>query len=116
MFDQPFDDSDRLKPCPFCGGDAMFTVEEREGHPDFGGHSAMCGSCGAGVGYVFACMDDPKPLLMELWNKRPLSDMLSALRKAAETLACACVDAPGIEPHEAYEAVCAAIASAERRD
>jgi hypothetical protein len=80
----PIDDSDRLKPCPFCGGDAMFTVEERDGHPDFGGHSAMCGSCGAGIGYVFACMDDPKPLLMELWNKRPLPDARTSPRTTHE--------------------------------
>ena len=71
--DHLIDDSDRLKPCPFCGGDAMFTVEQRENHPEFGGHSAMCGTCGAGIGYVFACGDDPQPLLMEKWNKRVLS-------------------------------------------
>jgi hypothetical protein len=65
--------NDQLGPtllaCPFCGGGAMFTVEQRENHPDFGGHSAMCGTCGAGIGYVFACGDDPLPLLSEQWNK-----------------------------------------------
>ena len=59
-----------LSPCPFCGGDAMFTVEQRENHPDYGGHSAMCGTCGAGICYVFACGDDPRPILMEQWNRR----------------------------------------------
>lgn len=59
-----------LNPCPFCGSEAMFTVEQREDHPDVGGHSAMCGSCGAGVGYIFACGEDPRPRLAELWNKR----------------------------------------------
>jgi hypothetical protein len=48
----------------------MFTVEQRNGHPDFGGHSAMCGTCGAGIGYVFACGDDPHPRLREMWNRR----------------------------------------------
>lgn len=60
----------QLKPCPFCGGVAMFTVERRKNHPDIGGHSAMCGTCGAGIGYVFATGDDPRPLLAEQWNKR----------------------------------------------
>lgn len=59
-----------LRPCPFCNGDAMFTVEQRAEHPDIGGHSVMCGSCGAGIGYVYACGDDPKPILTEMWNRR----------------------------------------------
>jgi hypothetical protein len=32
-----------------------------------------------------------------------------ALQAAAVTLAAACVDAPEIDPHEAYEAVCTAL-------
>ncbi len=84
--DRLIDDSDRLKPCPFCGGEAMFTVELREGHPDFGGHAAMCGTCGAGVGYVFACGDDPQPLLAEQWNKRVTSTE-AAERELAEARA-----------------------------
>jgi Lar family restriction alleviation protein len=73
--DHLIDDGDRLKPCPFCGGDAMFAVEQRNGHPDFGGHSAMCATCGAVVGYVFACGGDPTPLLLEQWNKRAALEM-----------------------------------------
>lgn len=59
-----------LLPCPFCGGDADFTVEQRVEHPDYGGHSAMCFTCGAGIGYVFACKDSPHQRLSEMWNKR----------------------------------------------
>ncbi len=39
-------------------------------------------------------------------------DMLEALRKAVVLLAGACVHSPELEPHEAYEAVSAAIAKA----
>lgn len=60
------------KPCPFCGGEAVFTVEERTAHPEYGGHSIMCMTCGAGIGYLFACGDDPQPRLLEMWNARAL--------------------------------------------
>lgn len=39
-------------------------------------------------------------------------ELLEALKKASVVLACACVDAPQIEPHAAYAVVCAAIAKA----
>ena len=48
-----------LLPCAHCGGTADFTVEQRAEHPDFGGQSVMCFTFGSGIGYVFACGDDP---------------------------------------------------------
>ena len=71
MFDQPFDDSDRLKPCPFCGGNAEFD-EVGEGQ-DAGGHFVQClnSACGASSALIFPLMDDVKALLMERWNRRP---------------------------------------------
>jgi len=39
-------------------------------------------------------------------------DMLHALHMAAAILACACVDAPELMAHDAYQVVCAALAAA----
>lgn len=64
------DDSDRLRPCPFCGGDAEFD-EIIEGQ-DTGSHFVQCTSsaCGASSARIFPLMDDVKALLLERWNKR----------------------------------------------
>ena len=40
---------------------------------------------------------------------------MEALKLAAVALACACVDAPQIEPHSAYHAVCAALKANDRQ-
>lgn len=68
MFDQPFDDSDRLKPCAHCGSD---TAEV--GQTDDGGYFIQCGNsmCGMSTMCMYATMDDPLPVLSEKWNKRP---------------------------------------------
>ena len=60
------DDSDRLKPCPFCGGDAEFGEIS-------GSHFVQCTSsaCGAASARIFPPMDDVKALLLERWNRRP---------------------------------------------
>lgn len=70
--DHMIDDSDRLKPCPFCGGEAVTGCidTETQDHPDEGGHFISCNKCGASTGLRFACGEDPLPLLMEAWNKR----------------------------------------------
>ena len=64
-------DSDRLKPCPFCGSDAEFD-EISEGQ-DTGSHFVQCisSACGASSARIFPLMDDVKALLLERWNKRP---------------------------------------------
>lgn len=89
------DDSDRLKLCPFCRGSASLQIIS-EG-PNVGGHYISCDKCGASTSIVFACGDDPIPLLMEMWNKRDetanheshfrikeLEAQVEALRKDAE--------------------------------
>lgn len=90
------DDSDRLKPCPFCGGEAEIgQIEGDENTPNVGGMFVQCLNprCEASSALIYPCGDDPKPLLMERWNKRPLesqraqnevSDAL--LRQALEAL------------------------------
>lgn len=62
----PIDDSDRLKPCPYCGADAEIGEEQD------GGHFVQClnSACGASSALLFPLMDDVKPLLLERWNNR----------------------------------------------
>lgn len=65
--------NDDLKPCPFCGGKATFSeVDGAEFVSDFGGHFVSCTNpiCEVSTGLIFACGDDPKPLLAERWNSR----------------------------------------------
>lgn len=62
--DHLIDDSDRLKPCPFCGGEATFD------HDDNGWNWIECTRCGASTNARVSAMDDCKPLLLEQWNKR----------------------------------------------
>lgn len=79
----PMDDSDRLKPCPFCGSEAeMLTVPED--HPDAGAVFAQCthSACMASSALVYPLMDDVKPLLLERWNKR--RPMLLSDKRIAE--------------------------------
>ena len=69
--DHLIDDSDRLKPCPFCGGEAefgqCFFTEDNE---YAGAEFISCMQCDATTAPVFPCVDDVKRLLMERWNKR----------------------------------------------
>jgi hypothetical protein len=59
-------------PCPFCGGEPELGVCEDENSQDFGGHFIQCtnGRCMASIGLIFACGDEPDPLLVERWNER----------------------------------------------
>ena len=62
--DHMIDDSERLKPCPFCGKAATFN------HNDDGWNWIECTACGASTNARVSVMDDCKPLLLEQWNKR----------------------------------------------
>lgn len=61
-----------LKRCPFCGGDAIQSQIEDSDSPDSGGYFIQCTekSCGTSSALIFACGDDPIPLLIERWNRR----------------------------------------------
>ena len=61
----PPDDSDRLKPCPFCGSDAVIGEDDSDQ-----GYYVECIGCGASSCKQYACGDDPLPLLHEKWNRR----------------------------------------------
>lgn len=69
---EPRDDSDRLKPCPFCGGEAEIIQLDDEEAENFGGMAVECQTktCRASSALIFPCGDDPRPLLLERWNRR----------------------------------------------
>ncbi len=71
--DHLIDDSDRLKPCPFCGAEAeIITLEGETDEPSIGAQCVQCTSsaCGAASGLIYPLMDDVTDLLRERWNKR----------------------------------------------
>ena len=71
--DHLIDDSDRLKPCPFCGAEAeIITLEGETDEPSIGAQCVQCTSsaCGAASGLIYPLMDDVTDLLHERWNKR----------------------------------------------
>ena len=71
--DHIIDDSDRLKPCPFCGAEAeIITLQGETDDPSIGAQCVQCTSsaCGAASGLIYPLMDDVTHLLIERWNKR----------------------------------------------
>lgn len=60
---------DELKTCPFCGSSAK-RFEVRRGEY-IGGHGIKCTNCGCSTDLTFACGDEPWPLVIEKWNRRP---------------------------------------------
>jgi Lar family restriction alleviation protein len=74
---EPRDDSDRLKPCPFCGGDAEWNQHEGDplklDDPMTGANWIECLKCGASTNLRYSLMDDCRPVLAEQWNRRYLA-------------------------------------------
>lgn len=60
------DDSDQLKPCANCGGYGEVSQMED------GGYFIQCTTalCGMSTCLMYACGEDPVPILMEKWNRR----------------------------------------------
>ncbi len=62
--------SEKLKPCPFCGGTAIqvdFEVPETDiDDPNFGGSAIECLNCHATTAVVFGFKEN----LNERWNER----------------------------------------------
>ena len=71
-----------LKSCPFCGGTAEFGECADADEQNAGGHFIACRVCGASTALVFACMDDPRPALVDRWNKRHNEDLSGRTRSA----------------------------------
>ena len=61
--DHLIDDSDRLKPCPFCGAEAeIITLEGETDEPSIGAQCVQCTSsaCGASVLTDGLCSSAPR--------------------------------------------------------
>ena len=63
---EPIDDSDRVKPCANCGHGGEYQQQSD------GGYFIECTNpmCGMSTCLMYACGEDPKPILMEKWNRR----------------------------------------------
>lgn len=63
-----------LKPCPFCGGRALFGVIGTDSggadDPNFGGRYIACEQCDACTRLIFPVKDNPDRELAEAWNAR----------------------------------------------
>lgn len=85
------DDSNRLKPCPFCGAEAeIITLEGEIDELSIGAQCVQCtsSSCGAASGLIYPLMDNVTDLLLERWNKRnnqyDTADEIKQLRLSEE--------------------------------
>lgn len=58
-----------LLPCPFCGNEKNIAMAN-EKHNHSGGYFIACPACDASTGLRYACGEDPRPLLVEQWNRR----------------------------------------------
>lgn len=63
--------TDKLKPCPFCGGEAIMYTIEAHGHaiatfmPDYGGGTFIeCTEC------TCAIAEESEDTAIEAWNRR----------------------------------------------
>ena len=66
--DNLIDDSDKLKPCPFCGAESDIMTVPNE-YPDFGAMFVLCRNTGrmASSALIYPSKEDAKPLLIERW-------------------------------------------------
>ena len=70
--DQGDEEGMTLKPCPCCGSEANFGVCEDDTNGNYGGWFVECNNraCRLTTMLVFACGEDPRVRLREIWNKR----------------------------------------------
>lgn len=71
----------QLCPCPCCGSAAQFGAAIGN---DYGAYFVHCTNalCGLTTNLMFACMDDPKPILAERWNRRTVDGKFVSLLEA----------------------------------
>ncbi len=55
----------KLKPCPFCKGEARLVEPEEQAH------CVECSVCWASSRMIYSLKEDARPLVVEAWNKRP---------------------------------------------
>lgn len=107
--------AEELKPCPCCGGEAVFV------ELDDGGMVAVCASRGCVASGVarYACGDEPRPLIAETWNVRaaPAGHVVvprEVLKRSIDRWACCAMSqTPGAE--EAWEELRALLSEQEGR-
>lgn len=60
------------KPCPCCGSPADFGMYGGTDNLGGGAYYIECNDprCGMTTPLIFPCGEDPKPRLLEIWNKR----------------------------------------------
>jgi len=68
----------KLKPCPFCGGEAYFDKD------DDGWQWIECGKCHVATSQRASLMEDCKPLLAEAWNTRSAIDSEAKIKRVEE--------------------------------
>jgi Lar family restriction alleviation protein len=75
-----------LKPCPFCGGKAIYTNNYDTNSN--GGEYVTCTNCKTSTALVYGINEDAKPLLAERWNRRTeyLSGQHQGMKISAEGL------------------------------
>ena len=61
--------NDKLKPCPFCGGKAIYTDNYNN---DGTGHCVYCENCGCGTGILTGAspIRTLKEMVYGAWNRR----------------------------------------------
>ena len=93
--------SDKLLPCPFCGNEKNI-VMANEKHDHSGGYFIACPACDASTGLRYACGEDPRPLLVEQWNRRAAIAQAQSCVPAVIAEVIGCVRAAEVEGlHEA---------------
>lgn len=104
---EPTDDSDRLKPCPFCGSEAEgCTIPAEQEDVGAGAMFVQCtnSQCMASSALIYPLMDDPKPLLLERWNRRVAGAKIAPLSREAWTWSKAC-EAEGVRVYKARQLI-----------
>jgi hypothetical protein len=73
-----------LLPCPFCGNSKNIAMAN-EKHDHSGGYFIACPVCDGSTGLQYAMGDDPRPLLIEQWNRRATPPAgIEAMREALQ--------------------------------
>ena len=61
--------SEELKPCPFCGGEALFETNQAiSSHIEYEAYRVSCWTCGVRTGWH--ALSEGKKHVIEIWNRR----------------------------------------------
>jgi Lar family restriction alleviation protein len=72
-----------LRPCPFCGGEALrLTLTEEDGPGNVGGDAITCLGCGASSHVEFGYKEN----LVSIWNSRTADRAFRRIQDEANTV------------------------------